>query len=275
MKLISIVVLCACILCIVSICNAQSLRYGLSFPYTSLSAYSSQQNDVFSFSGNQAALGSLKQSAVGVFGERRFMLQENSLYNLAAAVKTQKGSFGLQINYGGFSDFNENKLGLAYGRSLGERVDLGIQFNYYSYRIPGYPGGSAVNAEAGVMVHLTNKVSAGVHAYNPAGTTLNKTGNEKLASAYKMGVGYDVSKTFFTSIEFIKEENKPVNVIGGLQYQFAGQFFARGGFTSETGGGYAGAGLKFQRIRLDIAGNYHPQLGLSPGLLLIYNFSEK
>lgn len=255
--------------------TAQSLRYSLSMPYISLGAYSTKQTDPFAFTNNQAALASIKQSGAGVFGERRFLLEENSLYGFAAAFKTRNGNFGISGNYGGFKNFNENKIGLAYARSLGTKVDLGVQFNYYSYQIPAYANASAINFEIGAIVHLTDQLNAGIHAYNPVGGKLTKTGDEKLASAYKLGFGYDASDHFYLSTEIIKEEDKDINVVGGIQYNFAQRFFARAGFVSETGSGFAGFGIGFKNLRLDVSGSYHPQLGFSPGLLLIMNFGQQ
>lgn len=251
---------------------SQSLRYSLSMPYLSLGAYSTKQVDPFSFTNNQAALAQVKTAGVGVYGERRFLLAENSVYGVALAMPTKMGNFGLQANYGGFSNFSENKIGLAYARSLGSKVDLGVQFNYYGYRIPGYNSASTVNFEIGTIIHLTDQLNAGIHVYNPVGGKLDKFTDEKLASAYKFGLGYDVSDHFYASAEMVKEEDKSINVIGGVQYQFAKQFFARAGFMSETGGGFAGAGVAWKNLRLDVSASYHPQLGFSPGLLLIVNF---
>lgn len=252
----------------------QSLRYTLAQPYISLSAYSQQQNDPLSFTGNQAALASVKNAGLGVFGERRFMLSETSVYTLAGSLPTKLGNFGLMANYAGFKNFNENKIGLAYARKLGKFLDVGIQFNYYSYRIPSYGNASAINFEIGAMMHLTDKLNAGVHVYNPVGGKLGKTGEEKLASSYKAGLGYDASDKFFISAEIIKEEDKAVNVIAGLQYQFAKQFFVKAGFISESTIAYAGAGVAWKNLRLDISSSYHPQLGFSPGILLIINFKK-
>jgi hypothetical protein len=130
------------------------------------------------------------------------------------------------------------------------------------------------------MIHLTGKLNAGVHVYNPVGGKLGtstslSTKDEKLASAYKAGLGYDASDKFFISGEIIKEEDKAVNIIAGLQYQFAKQFFARAGFMSESGSAYAGAGVAWKNLRVDISTSYHPQLGLSPGILLIINFKGR
>lgn len=260
--------------------TAQSLRYSIAQPYISLSAYSQKQNDVLSFTGNQGALAQTKFAGIGVYGERRFMLKETSVYTLGTAFPTRLGNFGLQLNYAGFKNFNENKIGLAYARKLGKVVDVGIQFNYYGYRIPAYGNASTINFEIGVMMHLTDKLNAGIQVYNPVGGKLGtsaslSTKEEKLASAYKAGLGYDVSDQFFICTEIIKEEDKPVNVIAGLQYQFAKQFFVRAGFISESTTAYAGAGISWKNLRLDVSSGYHPQLGFSPGILLMINFNSR
>ncbi len=266
--------LLACIINFNSI-NAQSLRYTVAQPYISLSAYSQQQNDVLSFTGNQGALAQTKNTGIGIFGERRFMLSETSSYSLGAALPTRLGNFGIQLNYAGFKNFNESKIGFAYARKLGKRVDLGVQFNYYGYRIPVYGNASVINFEIGALLHLTDKLNAGIHVYNPVGGKLGKSNDEKLASSYKVGIGYDASEHFFISSEIIKQEDKAINVIAGLQYHFAKQFFARAGFMSETTTAYAGAGIAWKNLRLDITSSYHPQLGFSPGILLLMNFKSR
>ncbi len=253
---------------------AQSIRYPLSAPYTALSAYSVKQNDVFSFTGNQAALAQTKHAGVGMYAEQRFLLANINSYAMAAAMPTSMGNFGVQINYSGFKNFNENKIGLAYAKSLGSKVDVGVQFNYYGYRVPGYGNASAVYAEVGAVLHFTEKLNAGIHVYNPVGGKLGKNNNEKLAAAYKFGLGYDASDNFFVSGEMIKEEGQPVNVLAGFQYQFAKQFFARAGFLSQTSIVYVGAGVSIKNFRIDVAGSYHPQLGLSPGILLLINLKK-
>lgn len=259
----------------VNLLFGQSLRYSLTQPYISLSAYSSKQIDPLSFTGNQGALAQAKSAGIGIFGERRFLLSETSVYTLGASLPSRLGNFGIQVNYAGFKNFSENKIGLAYGRKLGKLLDVGVQFNYYGYRIPAYGNASTINFEIGAILHLTDKINAGLHVYNPVGGKLGKAREEKLASAYKFGLGYDASDKFFISSEIVKEEDKAVNVIAGLQYQFAKQFFVKAGFISESTTAYAGAGIAWKNLRLDISSSYHPQLGFSPGLLLIMHFKPK
>ena len=255
--------------------HAQALRRPLAAPYIGLGAYSINHIDAFSFTSNQAALAQPKSTAIGVYGERRFLLAETNMYSAVGVLPTKQGNFGFQADYFGFKNYNESQLGIAYARSLGSKLDIGVKFNYYSYRIPGYQNSSAVNFEIGAIAHLTEQLHAGIHFYNPVGGTLSKTNNEKLGSIYKFGLGYEPSENFLVSIEIVKQENLPVNVNAGVQYNFAKQFFARAGIASENESPYGGAGISWSNIRVDLSASYHPQLGFSPGLMLIVNFKSK
>ncbi|MEI9956691.1 MAG: hypothetical protein WDM90_10415 [Ferruginibacter sp.] len=136
---------------------AQSIRYPVALPYVGLAAYSTQQNDPLSFTANQGALAGVKQAGIGLYGERRFMLAATSSYAVAAAIPTKQGNFGVVLNYAGFKNFNENKIGLTYARNLGSKVAVGIQFNHYGYRIPAYGNASSINFEAGAVIHFSDK----------------------------------------------------------------------------------------------------------------------
>ena len=258
-----------------SLINGQTVRRPVAALYTGLGAYSINHLDVFSAVNNQAALAQIKDPSAGVYGERRFMLDELSLYQLAVAIPTKSGNFGVKAGYFGFSEYNESQIGLGYGRKLGSKIDVGVQFNYNGIRISGYGNSSAINFEIGTILHLTDKLNAGVHAYNPVGGKYGKDQVEKLASVYTFGMGYEASAKFFVSAEIEKEEDQPVNVNAGLQYKFLPQLIARAGISTNTSNVYGGVGLMLRSFRVDVVAGYHPQLGVTPGILLIYNFSNK
>lgn len=256
-------------------CFSQALRQPIAARYIGLGAYSKDHVNVFSFTGNQAALAQIENAGVGVYGERRFLLSSINMYSAVAVLPTKEGNFGLQVDYFGYKNYNESQIGVAYARSLGSKLDVGIKFNYYGFRIPAYGNSSTVNFEIGAITHLSEKLHIGVHAYNPVGGKLSNTDDEKLSSVYKFGIGYDASEKFLVSAEIIKEQDQLVNVDIGFQYNFMKQFFVRAGISTETTNSYAGAGISWKSFRLDITGGYHPQLGFTPGLLLIINFNKK
>ena len=254
---------------------AQTLRKPVSANYIGLGAYSLNHVDVFSFTSNQASLAQLKNAAAGVYGERRFLLDELNNYTAVLVLPTNTGNFGLKTNYYGFSDYNETQLGLAYGRKLGNKVDIGAQFNYHGIRIAGYGNASAISFELGAVMHISDKLHAGVHVSNPAGGKFGKDQQEKLSSVYTIGLGYDASEKFFVSAEIEKEEDQPVNVNAGMQYKFLPQLLARVGMSTATSSAWFGLGLNIKSFRIDVTTSYHPQLGITPGLMLLFNFNKK
>ena len=76
------------------------------------------------------------------------------------------------------------------------------------------------------------------------------------------------------SAEIEKEEDRPLNINAGLQYRFLPQLLARAGVSTGTSTAWFGLGLMLHSIRIDITTSYHPQLGISPGLLLLYQFNK-
>ncbi|MEO7922505.1 MAG: hypothetical protein ABIR30_02420 [Chitinophagaceae bacterium] len=254
--------------------HAQTLRSPVVAAYTGLGAYSLNHTDVFSFVSNQAALAQLKNISVAVYGERRFLLNELNNYTAVAGLPTHSGNFGLRAAYSGFNDYNETQLGLAYGRKLGSKVDIGAGFNYHGRSISSYGNASAISFELGTVLHLTDKLHAGLHVNNPVGGKFGKAGQEKLSSVYAAGLGYDASEKFLVSLEIEKEEDQPVNVIGGLQYKFIPQLLVRAGISSATSSAWAGIGLTLKSFRLDVTTSFHPQLGMSPGLLILFELNK-
>lgn len=255
--------------------KAQVLRRPLAAAYTGMGAYSINHVDVFSFTANQASLAQLKNSAAGVYGERRFLLSELNNYTATIGLTTNSGNFGVKANYSGFSDYNETQLGLAYGRKMGNKVDIGAQINYQSIRINSYGNASAVSFELGTILHLTDKLHAGLHATNPVGGKFGKDQQEKLSSVYSFGIGYEASDKFLVSAEIQKEEDQPVNVNAGVQYKFIPQLLVRAGMSSATSAAWLGLGLTIKSFRLDVTTSYHPQLGITPGVLMLFNFNRK
>jgi len=252
---------------------AQSLREHVSAVYLGLASYSNVHTDAFSFTNNQAALVKAKIAEAGFYSERRFLLKETTVYDAAMVLPSKSGNFGVNLVYAGFEDFNETQFGLAYAVDLGPKIDIGVQFNYYGYRIPGYTNANTVDFEVGAITHLTNKLNAGFHVYNPVGGKFFKS-NEKLTAVYKFGFGYDVSDAFFASAEIVKEENFSASINAGLQYRFDKILFARVGIASATSTPYVGVGVAWDTFRIDVSCSFHPELGISPGLLFIANFGN-
>jgi hypothetical protein len=141
--------------------------------------------------------------------------------------------------------------------------------------VNGYGSASAINFEAGVLFHINDQMLFGIHTYNPTTSRLGKSGEEKLPAIYTAAIGYEASDKFFVSAEILKQEDQEVSVNGGMEYNFNDQLFARAGIISASGIYYLGLGVSLKSFRLDATASLHPQLGLSPGLVLLFKSGEK
>lgn len=244
--------------------------------YTSMGAYSIHHADVFSFLENPAALSQLKKTAAGLYAERKFLLTELNSYTTAVGIKTSSGNFGITALYTGFAAYNETRLGLAYGRSLGSKLDVGATINYNSIGIAnGYGSAAAISFELGSILRLTEKLQAGFHINNPVGGKFGNDKQEKLPAVYSFGIGYDAAEKFLVSTSIEKEEDQPVSIHTGFQYKLIPQLLVRAGMASANSTAWLGLGLTIRSLRLDITTSYHPQLGISPGMLLLFSFGNR
>lgn len=258
--------------CIVA--NSQLTHKPLNAVYTETGAYSGLHTDVFSFSANQASLAGLNKFSAGLYGEKRFMLNQLSSFFAAMALPTAAGNFGVRMNYFGDAAYQEMQGGLAYGRKLGEKVSAGVQFNYYSVGAGSYGKATSVNFEGGLLFHFTSKFHGGVHVYNPTGSVIGKNKEEKLPSIYSAGFGYDASEQFFISTIIEKEEDQEVGVRASMQYKFDDKVLARGGVVTATSTYFFGVGVMLKGFRLDATASVHPNLGVTPGLMVVFKNGE-
>lgn len=253
---------------------AQSLRYPIGAAYTGMNTCSKKFADAFSASVNPAVLCRLKDFSAGLYGERRFGLKELSFSSAIVAIPFQHSGVGVNLNYFGSSLYSETQAGLGYAKDLG-KIAVGIRFNYHSIRIPTYGSDAAFTAELASIWQLTDQLVTTIQAVNPFGGKFGKNKNEKIASAYKAGIGYEVSSNVFFGAEIIKEQDRPAAVIAGIQYIIASRLFVRAGMNTDIPRPYLGFGWKWKDIRLDISGSYHLQLGFTPGVMILFRNETK
>lgn len=260
-----------------NLATAQTITQNVSARYPGLAVYSKEFSDLYATRSNAAALAQLKESAIGIYAENRFLLPQFNLYSASVGIKTKHGGVAFHGSYFGFDLFHQMQVSFAYGISISPKVDVGVQFNYHSVQqANGYGSASSINGSIGAIFHLTEKVHLGINVYNPVSSELGNKGSlEKLPSQYTFGMGYDASDKVYVSAEMVKEENFPTSVNAGFQYRFQKQLFARLGIATATNNIYGGIGLAFDHYKIDIAASYHPQLGLSPAVLLVFDFGKK
>lgn len=243
--------------------------------YGGTGAFHPGHTDPFSFVLQPAALARVKSVAAGVSGGRGYGLKEFSQYSIVATLPAGLGTAGLQTAFGGFTGYSENVFSLGYGRMAGEKLSVGMNFCYQQLRIPGYGAAGAMGAEAGLLLQLTKEFYSGIRVKNPVAGRYGKDRQERMPSLYAAGFGYAPSAFFYVSTEFRKTAGQPVNIAVNFQYRPLAILLLRGGMETAASVYWAGAGFVLKKCRLDLFTTVHPQLGLTPGLQVLFHFKTK
>lgn len=228
----------------------------------------------WSFSHNQAGLGFYDQFALGVHHENTFLVPEYSLHAIGLTVPALQGTFSLNYTFFGYSQFNESKVGLAYGRSFGKRFAGGIQLNYLNTFINDENANTGtVAVEGGIMAQPADNFYIGAHVFNPTQARINNLPeNDLVPTVVRMGLGYFFGEKAFLGGEVTKTTDAPVVMKAGLEFRIIPSLYIRTGIATQPTRNSFGLGFHLNRIRADVAFTHHQILGFTPHFTFQYAF---
>src|SRR5687767_2766341 len=236
--------------------------------FTRLGAYDSSCTGS-NFFINPARLAIAKRVSASVYTEQRFLLAELRFCRLAAVIPAGPGSFGVSAGGFGNSGYNLMQLGLAYARSLGGRVDLGLGFHYGRQHTAGYRNRSIIYFEIGSLIRVTDQLQMGLHAVQPA-PAFARNSKEGALSVYCLGFGYRPSPAVMVVAEMIRKEGQPVSLHTALRYRFERRLQACMGIDTAVASFYLGAGIGLGWLTVEAVSSFHPLLGPSPALIISF-----
>jgi hypothetical protein len=243
---------------------------------TALGDASVTLSDVFSSTTNQAGLGFVERYAVGIYADRKFLNAAINNFNVAVALPIKKtGTFGLSANYYGYKFYNETKIGLAYARSFNNKVSFGVQFDYLRMTAIELGSRNFFTFEVGLQYKPWKVLTIGAHVYNPIPYKVEKVYGERLPTIVKFGLGYEPSPKVLIAAEYEQDINHKPQFKGGVEYRPIKYFTIRAGVQTTPFSASLGFGGNVNGFSLDVGGSYHPVLGFTPQLSMLYSFKKK
>jgi hypothetical protein len=229
-------------------------------------------SDVWSSNNNQAGLAFIKNTAFGVAYQNNFNQSELSLKALNGAIKTGIGGFGFSVQQFGFSDYNENKMGVGYGLKMSSKVSLGVQLNYHLISIAETqtPNKQGVSADLGLVAKPTEHLTIASHISNVSNATFLDNDEEKIPMHIKIGIGYSFSEKVLAVAEIDKNIDLKPNLKAGLEYHPIEALFFRAGINSYDSKMSFGLGYQYKGLQLDLATSYQTYLGYITQISLNY-----
>ncbi len=229
--------------------------------------------DVWGVYHNQASLAFLKNPTMGFFYENRF---SNAIGDegFAFVVPTDKsGVFGFNINYLGVQTYSDMKVGLAYALALSPKFSLGMQLDYFHSQYGDiYDRTNDVLPEIGFLAEPFEEFFVGAHIFNPWSIASNRIDMSELPTVFRIGLGYNIAKNVFTTLETEKDMDYKARYRFGIEYLYHEKVSFRFGVASNPNLLSFGVGYSFGKFKADIGFYSHPELGITPQISLNYIF---
>jgi hypothetical protein len=217
---------------------------------------------------NQALLAYNTSYIAGFNYENRFNIHELGTRSAGLLIPAGKTSAGLIYSHFGYSNFRRSMAGIACGTSLGEKIAFGVQVDYFLEKTSGdYDNYQSVTCEAGLFFKPSEKVSIGVHVFNPVPNSLRKT---TMPATIRVGAGIELSKVLFAGAEAEMSSGEMLIIRTGFEYEALKRLWIRGGFSSENTSFTFGLGYLLKSLKIDLSFSSHEKLGITSSASLIF-----
>lgn len=233
--------------------------------------------DTWSGLQNQSGLATVKNPLFAFHYENRFMIAEMGFEAFTCCMPAASGTFGLNYAHFGHQGYNENKTGLAFGKSIGDRFRAGIELDYFRVRqTDDYGNLHAFIPGLGIQLLPLENFILAFHIYNPANQSFSNHKSERIPVTIRTGMGYFMEDDLLVCFEVLKRSGEDPAFATGMEYKISETLNARMGVLfSEYMQASFGIGFHVKSLHADFAVWRHDVLGYSPSVSLSWSLENK
>lgn len=184
------------------------------------------------------------------------------------------GGVGASLLHYGNSDYNEQRITMAYALPMGESVSFGVAFHYLhsgtsdSY----YDPLNRFTFSAALRYAPDEQLQVAFRAYNPVAVIGENDRSVRVPALFNMGFSYQLLDGLLTVAEVEKNLYYPTSLRIGLQYRLMELYAFRLGVSTHPIVYTFGCGIEMEHLGLDMAFQMHNTLGMTSLLAMHYSF---
>lgn len=229
-------------------------------------------SDIWSVQQNPAGIAELKRPMLAVAFEQHFLDPEVNTQSAVFIVPYHRNVFGISVERYGFSEFNDQKVGISYAKRFGDSFRMAIGLRYYQLNVSQYGSAKAFTIEMGFQLKVTGAFTIASHIANPNQSQYKNLPGSTLPVKLTVGGSFRFSDRLFLIADVRKYLKYPIDGMTGIEYDIIKWFSMRGGVSMNPFKQYTGFGINYNKMRLDVSVASHPSLGYSPQIALGYEF---
>ncbi len=217
---------------------------------------------------NPAGLAGLSRTTFGICYSNNYLVSQLGTGAASCGIITKSGNYGISLVSFGYSSFRQSAASLCYGRNLGKKLRAGIGIHgLLVSQAAGYGNLYAVIPSLGLQFAPVERITFGIHAYNPAGQEYIPAGYLEIPAGWQAGVGINFGEEVLLCFQVEKNRNEQLLCYGGFEIFLHEKIPVRFGLSSgiQTELSF-GIGFRSPRLQVDLAATRHPVLGFSPAI---------
>lgn len=229
--------------------------------------------DVWAIQSNPSAICDFTAPIVSISYIKHLFSNEVSTQALAAAIPYKSNTFGAGFLRYGLPEYQESKISFAYVKKFGKTLSFGLNVNYHQLKIENYGSSTGFSVDAGALYQFLNHFAIGAFVRNPFKQKLSSIEVlTEIPASFNIGAGFSASDKLTIATTVSKIINHAIDVSLGIDYKIVGLLSLRGGLSIKPFKQYAGFGLNYRKILLDMATTYDANLGYAPQIAIGYAF---
>jgi hypothetical protein len=248
--------------------NGQSAYYSYAAPYLTSANAVGKFTNALNAAYNPSLIPYIKTFEAACHVEKKYLTDINNLL-LTTCVPFNNVGIAAMIQRYGNNLFNENLVGLSFGKNLGG-INIGVLFQYVNVKIRDAKSVSLTKTGIATSIKITDNVFAGCKINNP--NLFVKAEKVKIhpAASYALSFAFQASPQVNAAIESLKEEGKPLSIIFSLHYELSEMFGCALNWSTYTNQPYVAVNWQQKNLIVEAGCGYHQSLGASPTITLLY-----
>lgn len=229
--------------------------------------------DVWALQANPSGITSLVKPTVSLNFIKHLFSNEISTQGLVVVLPIKNNFVGASFQRYGLNDYNENKIGFTYANKFGEKLSIALNGNYHQLKIVNYGTSTGFSVDVGALYQFNKDFTFGAFVSNPSKQKfINSEVLIEIPTSFNIGASYLASDKILIATSVSKSPKQSVDVSLGIDYKILELLSLRGGLSVKPFKQYAGFGLNYKKILLDMATTYDANLGYAPQIAVGYAF---
>lgn len=244
-------------------------------PFLAMGNAGTAQEGLYSLSTNPAGIHSVKNTSVAVAYQQHYLGADiQSIAAYAATPIATNSYIGINAQSYGIPELTKlNRLGLVYTKLIGGVIASSIALNHHRYYIQDYVDDNNFSLDLGLQWLVNEEIRLGVVYKNVNKSHFKEYVERSISQDLSLGAYYKMSTALALSFDYTWDVLWSLSILhGGFEYSLSDMFFVRGGVSTAPIQYSAGIGVSFGQFKLDVASSFHPHLGSSPQMALLYAF---